>query len=90
MDAVEKWRELASKEMEDESGKVNRLELLPPFVYLTAIAEGGQSPMARAMTSESSLGIESGQTVRLRFGGTEFLPLRPHIASLVKFSHRFF
>ncbi|MCA9892192.1 MAG: recombinase family protein [Anaerolineae bacterium] len=61
-------RKLVSKVIVDESGKVNRLELLPPFVYLTAIAEGGQSPMAQVMMPESSLSPESGQKCSTQIG----------------------
>ncbi|MCB9460131.1 MAG: hypothetical protein H6670_10825 [Anaerolineaceae bacterium] len=46
-------RKLVSKVILNVQGEVNRLELLPPFVYLRAIAEGGQSPLASKLSLES-------------------------------------
>ncbi|MCA9895268.1 MAG: recombinase family protein [Anaerolineae bacterium] len=46
-------RKLVSKVILNAQGEVNRLELLPPFVYLSAIAEGGQSPLANKLSLES-------------------------------------
>ena len=46
-------RKLVSKVILNAQGKVNRLELLPPFVYLSAIAEDGQSPLVNKVSLES-------------------------------------